>query len=654
MDSSTVSQASVLRFGVFELDCRAQELRKSGVLMRLPPQPFRILVLLASRPGQVVTREDIRQEIWGDETFVDFERGLNQCVSQIRTVLGDDAETPRYIETLPRRGYRFIYPVAVPSAAAGPPGGRELPERAGSIAGASAPRRQGRALPYRSIALAAPVVVLIVVAAVGLNVAGLRNRLTRAVQSVREPPHPIHSIAVLPLENLSADPEQEYFAEGMTDELITELSKISALRVIPRTSAMAYIGSKKPIREIARELSTDAVVEGTVERGRGRIRINVQLVDASTDLNLWTASYERDSKDVLSLQREVAEAIAEKIQAGVTPQEKEHMQTARTIDPAAHDAFLRGRYLIDRRRTTDMQRSTQYFRQAIKLDQEYASAYAGLAESLVSQGLLGEARTDDVMPQAREAARHALQLNPDLGEAYSVLGEVERVYEFNWKAAEEDFNRGIKLNPSDPFAEINYAYCLADLGKLREAVGHAQRALELDPVSFYANRTLASMLYFARRYDAALAQFQRARELNRNPGAIDEWVASIYEKKGMFDKAVRADLNSIGGTAAGLNFYRAAYTRSGWRGYWRARVELLLPRKDEGCAAYFLGLGYIRLGEPDKAFHWLYRSVNQHCVWTLHALVDPQMDAIRSDRRFPTLLQRLNLPPQTNINNPSP
>jgi TolB-like protein/DNA-binding winged helix-turn-helix (wHTH) protein len=611
-----------VRFGTFEADLRSGELHRDGLKVKIQELPFQVLVLLLERPGEVVTREDLRSRLWPADTFVDFEQGLNKAINKLREALGDDANNPRFVETLTRRGYRFIGPV---EAVAGP--------------------QVGRRNAVRVIVFGTAVFVAALGAFLALNVAGLRNRVKRVLGVTREPPLQIHSIAVLPLENLSHDPEEEYFAEGMTDELITELSKISVLRVISRTSTMAYRGSKKPLREIARELNIDAVVEGTVQRAGGQVRINAQLVDTSTDRNLWAASYERDSKNVLSLQRDVAEAIAEKIQARTTPQEKQLLQPAQTLDPAAYDAFLRGRYLIDRRIAADAPRSTQYFRQAIGLDSGYALAYAGLADSLVLQSVMETARPDDVMPQARAAAQHALQLNPDLGEAYTVLGEVKRIYEANWKAAEEDFKRGIELNPSDPFTEINYAYCLADLGRLREAVDHAQRALELDPVSFYANRTLASMLYFARRYDAALAQFQRTRDLHGNPGGIENWVARIYEKKGVFDKAIRADLSSIGGPAADLDFYRAAYSRSGWRGYWQARIERLLPRADQGCAAYDLSLGYMRLGDPDKAFHWLNRSIDRHCVSALHALVDPQMDAIRSDPRFPALLRRMNLPP---------
>ena len=647
MDSSTVSQASVLRFGVFELDCRAQELRKSGVLMRLPPQPFRILVLLASRPGQVVTREDIRQEIWGYETFVDFERGLNQCVSQIRTVLGDDAETPRYIETLPRRGYRFIYPVTAPSAAAGSTGASVPPGVVDSIAAASAHRREGGALPYKSVALAAAVVVLILAVAVGLNVAGLRNRL---LGRMTRPPR-IHSIAVLPLENLSGDPKQEYFAEGMTDELITDLSKISALRVIARTSTVAYRGSKKPLREIARELSVDAVVEGSVEEAEGRVRINVQLADASTQQNLWAASYQRDSKDVLSLQSDVAETIAEKIQGSITPQEKRRLEGGRTVNPAAHNAYLRGRYLFDQRTPSQGLLATQYFRTAIKLDPGYASAYAGLSTSLVSQSYLAVARAQDAMPEARAVAQHALQLDPDSGEAYTALGAVQFSYDWDWKAAEQNLRRGIELNPSDPLAETFYALYLGATGKRQQAVVYSQRAIKLDPVSFWANRQLAAMLYFDRQYNAALAQLERAEELQETEAVIDNWRSWIYDKKGMKDKSVQADLKyaaALGESAANLRSYRSAYARGGWRAYWQARVEHLLQQPEANDGPGMVAICYLHLGNSDQAIYWLNRAVDLHSIYAILLAVNPEMDPIRSDPRFQSILRRMNFPPAGN------
>lgn len=629
---------SLLRFGVFEMDLATGELRKSGSLMHLSPQPFKVLALLASQPGRLVTREEIRQQIWGDSTFVDYEQGLRVAIKKIRAALGDNSQSPRYIETLSRRGYRFIASVS-----------SEVPAEVGLV-----PERNGLAahaykkhIRWGRWALAGAGFVVVASLFFVLKFDGLRTYLTKAVETRPGIPFPrIHSIAVLPFDNLSQGRGQEYFADGMTDELITDLSKINALRVIARTSAMAYQGSKKPLREIARELHVDAVVEGSVQRVGGRVLINVQLVNASTDRNLWAQSYERESKDVLGLQADVAQDIARQIRTKVTPEERRRLREAPTVDPAAHDAYLRGRYLFDQRSGAEAGRSTQYFRQAIRLDPNYASAYAGLAMSLVSQSFLGRARPRDVMPQARAAARHALQLNPQLGEAYTSLGTIEFSYSWDWKAARQDLQRGVQLDPSDAFAEILYTFYLADTGKLPNAVAGAQKAVKLDPVSFFANRNLATMLYFDRRYDSALAQLQRTRELRDVPGVIDNWESWIYDKKHMYDRAVRADLRILTARTPGpdVRFCRAAYARGGWRGYWKARIQRMLPRTaHQSNSAFALAVNYARIGDADDAFRWLNRTVEQRSIWACTLAVNPELDVLHSDPRFQVLLHRLNL-----------
>lgn len=628
----TMENPRLIRFGAFEADLRAHELRKGGLKLKLQEQPFQVLTILLERPGELVTREEIRARLWPGDTLVDFDHGLNAAVRRLREALNDNAETPRFVETLPRRGYRFIAPVA----AGNHPGGLALAGTAERDGHPAAARPRWRRFLVMAAVLAAIAAVLLT-----FKLGVFRDRVSGTT-----PPR-IHSIAVLPLQNLSTDPKQEYFADGMTDELITDLSKISSLRVIARTSSMAYRGSKKPLRQIARELSVDAIVEGTVEEVGGRVRINARLVDASTGRNLWAQSYERDSKDVLSLQSEVAEAIAENIQAKVTPQEKQRLHAARTVNPAAHDAYLRGRYLIDQRSAAEARRSTQYFRQAIRLDPDYAAAYAGLSMSLISQTFFGIARPRDDMPKARAAARHALRLDPDSGEAYTALGTIEFCYDWNWSKAQNDLQRGIQLDPNDPLAEILYTFYLAGVGKLQQAVAGARRAVKLDPVSFFANRTLAAMLYVDRRYDAALAQLQRTRELNHDSGVVENWASWVYEKKHMYDKAVQADLKDLaenGVPLADLNFFRKAYARGGWRGYWKARIQRLLPLAKKLPVGYALGAAYARIGDRDDAFRWLNRAADQHSIWATILPVDPQMDSLRSDPRFPALLHRIHLP----------
>ena len=459
---------SLLRFGVFEMDLATGELRKSGSLVHLSPQPFKVLALLASQPGQLVTQEEICREVWGDSTFVDYEQGLRVAIKKIRAALGDNSQSPRYVETLSRRGYRFIAPVS----SAEPSEVEPAPDANGSAGHAAA-----RQIRWGRWALASAGLLVVASLFFVLDFDGLRVRLMDAVDTQLGIPLPeIHSIAVLPFDNLSQGRDQEYFAEGMTDELTTELSQIGALRVISRTSAMAYKDSHKPLRQIAEELNVDAVVEGAVQKSGNRVRINVQLVDPGTRRNLWAGSYERSLKDVLDLQGDVAEAIARRIRVRLTPQQKQRFQTARSVYPPAQEAYLRGRYLFDQRNKEDAPRSTQSVRKAIERDPQYAAAYAGLAESLLFQSYLGVASPGQVMPEARAAARRALSLDSSLAEAYTALGAVEVSYDWKWDSGARNLSRGMELNPSDPFAQFFFAIYLNALGRAQESVVHARRA----------------------------------------------------------------------------------------------------------------------------------------------------------------------------------
>lgn len=316
------------------------------------------------------------------------------------------------------------------------------------------------------------------------------------------------------------------------------------------------------------------------------------------------------------------------------------------MNRAAYDTYLHGRYFFERRTRIDALRSVRYFNQSIKLDPSYALAYAGLAEALHQENLLGVARPDDVEPQARAAALHALQLDAGLGEAYSVLGVIAIVYDRDWKTAARDIQRGLELAPNDSNTEIKYGVYLAAVGRLKEAVAHAQRASQLDPLSFFANRMLGSILYFAGDYDEALAQLRQTQELEENPGVIDNWISWIYEEKGMHNEAVREDLKSIAGdgeSAANLSYYRRVYARGGWRAYWKARIERMLPRSTRPCVSYDLAVSYLRVGDPREAFRWLNKSVDKRCIWDPFIAVDPKLRVARSDPRFQSLLARMHL-----------
>src|SRR5437899_7923229 len=373
MEDFRSSQVNV-RFGAFELRKDAGELRREGTTIRLQEQPLQILRILLEEPGQVVTREELRQQIWSSDTFVDFDHGINNAIKRLREALGDTAETPQYIETLPRRGYRFI------------------------------------------------------------------GKIERGTPKFR-------SLAVLPLENLSHDPEQEYFAEGLTEALITTLAKIGELRVVYRTSAMQYKGVRKPLPEIAKELGVDAIVEGTVLRAGDRLRITAQLIDAARETHLWAESYERELCDVLALQSELARAIASEIRVKLTPLDYARLSGAHAVKPGAYEAYLNGRYHWNRRNAEGLGKAIQYLEQAIAEDATYAPAYAGLADCLATLGFWGFVSADEGCGKAKKLALQALEIDPALAEAHASLAWATMLYDYDFPTAESEFERSIELNP---------------------------------------------------------------------------------------------------------------------------------------------------------------------------------------------------------------
>jgi TolB-like protein/DNA-binding winged helix-turn-helix (wHTH) protein len=432
---------TLVRFGIFEADLRTGELRKSGRKINVQEQPFQVLAMLLERPGVMVTREELRKKLWAADTFVDFDTGLNKAIMKIREALDDSADTPRFVETLPRRGYRFIVPV----------------ERAGAgtaMAGVAPPEesRVGRALHQTrrreqwAVALAGAALV-----------AALLSLIARDWRLRGQARPRIDSIAVLPLENLSGDKEQEYFADGMTDQLITELAKISSLRVISRTSIMQYKAAHKPLPEIARELGVDAVVEGTVVRSGQKVRITAQLIQARDDRHLWSEKYERDPSDILTLQGEVAQAIASQIRIKLTAQERTSLVRARPVNPQAYEAYLKGNFFRNKVTEEGLDKSIESFTQAIELDPAYAQGYAGLSQSYVYLGIFGLRPSGEVYPKARAAAKKALELDETVAEAHNTLADVKKGYEWDWAAAEAEYKRALELNPSYSLAHGWYA-----------------------------------------------------------------------------------------------------------------------------------------------------------------------------------------------------
>jgi len=650
---SLSSNPALYRFSSYEFEPRTGELRKHGIRIRFDGQPLAVLLMLLNRPGELVTREELQKKLWPADTFVDFEHSLNAAVKRLRSVLNDSADTPRFIETVPRRGYRFIAPVEGAFAASAPDSTNQDAPSANEEAielivekpAAEVPAPSGARAQWRTLWLASIACAFLVALLVGLNAGGLRQRLLG-----RPDLGTIRSLAVLPLENLSHDPEQEYFADGMTEALTTELAQISALKVISRTSVMQYKGTKKPLPQIAKELGVDAVVEGAVQRSGDKVGITVQLIQAS-DRHLLAKSYERGLRDVLALQREIAHAITDEIKAKLTPQEQARLTTARPVNPEAHDAYLRGRYFQYKRTGEGLKRSVEYFEQSVAKDPASALAYSGLSDSYSILGVLGYLSPQQASPKAEAAAVKALAMDDTLAEAHTALAFVKTNYDWDFSTAEREFKRAIELNPGYPRAHSLYAAYLGGQGRIDEALAEIKRALELDPLSVYDNTNLGGYLYKARRYDQAIRQFQMTLEMDPNLLQAHRWLGQVYESKEMYGEAIAEFQKAIvlGGVyPPSLANLAHAYAVSGRRGQALrvlSRLKELELSKQEYVSAYDLAVIYTGLGEKDQAFKSLERAYEQRDGWMAFWLkTDPRLDSLRADQRFASFLQRIGLP----------
>jgi len=632
-----------VRFGPFEADLRAGELRKHGVKLKLVGQPFEVLAMLLESPGQLVTREELRTRLWPTDTFVDFDHGLNAAVNKLRDALSESAEKPTYVETLPRRGYRFISAVDLPDSLGLKLPVPEMPASLESpvvVAETQIPSRYGR----RRVFVTALVLVVILAVVFGFDLGGVRHRL------VGEPSVPrIQSIAVLPLENLSKDPEQEYFADGMTDELITNLAQISALRVISRTSAMQYKGTKKSLSEIARELHVDAVVEGTVMHSGDRVRITAQLIEASTDHHLWAASYDRDLQNVLSMQEEVTRAIVSEVRVKLTGQERARLSSMHPINPEAFQLWLKGRYYWYKLNPEGLQKAIEYFQQALEKDPAYAPAYAGLADSYNLLAFFNVFPPREVMPKAKAAAVKALELDDNLAEAHVSLGWAGFTYDLDWPAAGKHFERAIVLNPAYPLAHSYYSLYLGALGRPEEGLTEAKRALDLDPVSPAINHYVVVQLYLARRFDEAIEQCRKTLELDPSFTPVHGTLAEVYSAKGMYREALAEyeEYSALsGGSPRSTAFVGYAHARLGQRSQaFRVLEQLRAASKQKYVPALSFAIVYVGLGEKEQAFLWLEKAYDERTNSLAYLKVQATWDPLRSDPRFADLVRRIGLPP---------
>jgi len=606
------------RFGVFEAHLDTGELLKQGMKVRVRGKPFDILALLIERPGQVITREELKERLWAVDTFVDFDHGVNTAVNRLREALGDVADNPRFIETIPRKGYRFIAPVVI-----------DEPQR--TVEAPAPPPSRRSPLLLATLAL---------VGAVSIGVVVLLSR--RGASSPGGPTR----LAVLPFRNVSVDAGQEYLAEGFTDALISDLARIRALRVISRTSAMSFKGTAKRLPEVARELGVGAVVEGSVLRSGDRVRVTAQLVDAASDRPLWADTYERDMGDILALQREVARSIALGVEVTVTPQEEHRLRSAASVDPKAYEAYLRGLFFWERMTSSGFDRSIASLQEAIAIDPAYAPAWAALGETYWIMGSSGyeEKRPGEVAPKARDAAAKAMELDPSLAGPYATLAVVAADFDWEYAKSEELFRKAIDLNPSFADARVSFSALLTGLGRFDEAVAEAKRAQELDPLSVVAGQTLGYRLYYAKQYDRALLQFRRTLELDPRSFPAIQGLAQCHWEQGERQRAVAESERAVqesGGNAWVLGWRGFALAASGNpAGARRAQVDLDTGAKSSYVSPVYPAMVAVGLGQDDLAIALLERAYEDRSPWMLFLAVEPLFQPLRRNPRFLDLLRR--------------
>jgi TolB-like protein/Tfp pilus assembly protein PilF len=567
-----------LIFGEYEIDPDACELRKSGALVRLQPQPFKLLALLAQHSGEVVTRQQIEKELWGDQVHVDFEGGLNYCIKQIRAALQDDASTPRYVETLPKQGYRFIARV----------------------------QRQQRSRPTGRIMM-----------------------------------------AVLPFGNLTGQADQEYFTDGMTEELIAQLSRLNPQRLamIAFTSAKQYRDSAKSIDQIGRELNVDYIIEGSVRRAGNRVRIAVQLVEVSDQCHLWAEAYNRTVDDIITIQIDVAQRVARSLMVELLPDHRTEIARGTLVDPAAHDAYLRGRFYWNKRTEEALFKALKCFQTAIDRDPEYTQAYVGIADAYDIAAFYSTLRPNDAYQKSRAAITKALELDSAFAEAHTSFAYGKVLYEWDFKGAERDFKHALELNPNHVTGHYWYALFLAAMTRFDEALVQIGLALELDPLSMVVNSHKGWVLYFARRYDEAAVQLHSTLEMDDNFAVAWFFLGLVYMQKARYTDAAqyfgkaRDASNDHPLAIAGLT---CALARAGRKAAaQKVLSQLESTAKQRYVNPYYLALAYLGFNEVDRAFEYLEKACDDHSAYMSNIEADPVLDPLRNLPRFAALRSRV-------------
>jgi TolB-like protein/DNA-binding winged helix-turn-helix (wHTH) protein/Tfp pilus assembly protein PilF len=615
-------------FGEFELDSARFELRRNGRVLKLERIPLELLILLVEKDGTVVTRQEIVERLWGKDVFLDTEHGINTAIRKIRAVLREDAEQPRFLQTIQRKGYRFLdEPKNGNAAISAPP--LEVVIKPPSPADATPAKRSG----WWMVAASAVVLLLLAAALLGFNAGGVRDRWL-----ARSHPAQIQSIAVLPLANLSGDASQEYFAEGMTDELITALAKNRSLRVVSRTSAMQYKGVRRPLGEIARELGVDGILEGSVERSGNRVHMTVQLIHAPSDTHIWAESYDRDLSEVISLPSELSQTIAKEVKIAVSP-----ARPQRNINPEAYDAYLHGRYFWF---NEDTERSQKYFEKAIQLQPDYAAAWSGLADSYAVRAVAGVSPPQAVMGKAEEAARKAIELDDSLSDAHNTRAALYLFDAWDWHSAEAESRRALELNPNHADAHHLYSYVLIAMQRLDEALQEQKRSTELDP--FERPWALGHAYIRMRQFDAATNELRLRAEGQPRNGLVRFLLSQAYWLKGMW-KESQQELEEglrLAGDKKGAVDAHQAFEKGGERAVEQWGVSDLKARARKKYVSPFdMASQYAYLGQKEETLRFLEEAYRERSPWLVFLQNEPIFDFLHSDEHYRTIVKKIGLPP---------
>lgn len=626
----TPTSPQLARFALFEVDFRAGELRKEGRRIRLQEQPLQVLRMLLERPDELVTREELQQKLWPADTFVDFDHGLNSAVARLREALNDSAERPKYIETMARRGYRFIGKLEEIDAAAPSAQAAE-----GYVATAVKPRARAW---IKSVTL--------------LGGAGL-VALVLIVYFLRHPAHSlavnktIDSVAVLPFANAVPNPDTDFLADGITQSAIDHLSRLGNLKVIAMGSVMGYRGRQGDPKQIGRDLGVRSVMTGTIAFHGDRMVVLAELVDASDGTHIWGEQYDRKVSDIMSLQEDIATEIATKLESRLSRQQEKLLRKRYTQDFEAYEMYLRGRYYWSRRTDPDVERGIAYFQKAIERDPNNALAHAGLADSYFVLAIAGAVPTGDAMPKAKAAALKALELDDSLAEAHTSLALIIASYDWNWSKAEAEYKRALELNPSYSIGHLYYATLLMYEARHSEALEQMKLAQELDPMSPAIATFIGRAYFYAGNNEEAIRQYRKMLESDPAIAMARSFLITALEQAGRFEEAVaevKIQAAQLGRGPDQAEALARTYRAGGPAGYWRERIRQMRaegePQPGSGVETAAV---YAKLGAKEEAFSVLNRAYEQHNMWLMTLKVDPRVDNLHSDPRFQALLTRVGL-----------